>query len=476
MPKGDKYRPLNIRSIQDERILQYNISPDEITLPSVGIFDEPTRCYKINHQWAKIVTGAISLLIEIAAWDEAENEGYNAILEIQKFLIGEDCMDCNDVEDCLTTSPIIIAIQDAIDALEANDAMQDADIDALEANDAIQDAAISDHEGRLSQAELSIQQHNLDISDLQSRVNSAEISIQQHDLTLTDHETRITDLESAGGGNGGGGGMTVIPWGYHNELSANVTANVSEGWVEVTSFPHNFTYTHVMMILEMKVFAFGGTGRIRLRVTDGTTNLAFSTNEAWAYEQNHMSIQLVDVIDLPQTGNLIVHVDITNTTGANMLAKKGQQIPLAIWEYSSQQPIINTVTFDSDSAPYTLMQNQVGSVQNAGNPENGLVGGCNAGEFIGISYDNGGDTIQDINLDMYLNDKNVFRLQIHADGTLIYDQPMDFSGQSNIWFNHRVSDFSGSLFPVAANEIEVSIINPSGNITTARMDNIEIEL
>lgn len=60
----------------------------------VGIFDAPTRCYTINLQWAKIVMGMVSWLAEVAPWRDAQHEGYPAILEIQKFLAGDNCADC----------------------------------------------------------------------------------------------------------------------------------------------------------------------------------------------------------------------------------------------------------------------------------------------------------------------------------------------------------------------------------------------
>ncbi|KKN01198.1 hypothetical protein LCGC14_1130120 [marine sediment metagenome] len=85
---------------------------DKLVAPTVGIFDEPTRCYQINHEWAAIIMGLVSLLTEIRMWQGATDEGFPAIREVQKFLLGGNCgvIDCDELEDCLETSPIIDAI------------------------------------------------------------------------------------------------------------------------------------------------------------------------------------------------------------------------------------------------------------------------------------------------------------------------------------------------------------------------------
>jgi hypothetical protein len=100
--------------IDDERQRTVDLSDFKLELPVVGIFDEPRRCYPINKEWAKIVTGAVSLLLEIAVWPDAEHEGYQGINQILEFLKGEDCMNCDDIEDCLETSTTITNINNTI--------------------------------------------------------------------------------------------------------------------------------------------------------------------------------------------------------------------------------------------------------------------------------------------------------------------------------------------------------------------------
>lgn len=80
--------------------------------PSVGVFDEPTRCYRVNHEWAAHIAGCVSILIEPEMWVGADDERHIAIQSILKFLEGTVCdvIDCADIEDCLDTSETIEAL------------------------------------------------------------------------------------------------------------------------------------------------------------------------------------------------------------------------------------------------------------------------------------------------------------------------------------------------------------------------------
>ena len=115
MPENPKiYSSDRVLVIQDERERIVELADFNLELPLAGIFDEPRRCYPINKEWAKIVTGAVSLLLEIAVWPDAENEDYSGIQQILEFLKGEDCMDCEDIEDCLETSTTITTINNNV--------------------------------------------------------------------------------------------------------------------------------------------------------------------------------------------------------------------------------------------------------------------------------------------------------------------------------------------------------------------------
>ena len=60
------YSTDRVQVTQDERERIISLSDFNLSLPSVGIFDEPIRCYRVNKEWAKIITGAVSILLEIA--------------------------------------------------------------------------------------------------------------------------------------------------------------------------------------------------------------------------------------------------------------------------------------------------------------------------------------------------------------------------------------------------------------------------
>lgn len=76
----------------DEKKRVIDFWDTNLPVPTPGIFDEPTRCYRINTEWAKVVMGFASWLAEIAAWKDAQDENYPAIQEILKFLKGDSCV------------------------------------------------------------------------------------------------------------------------------------------------------------------------------------------------------------------------------------------------------------------------------------------------------------------------------------------------------------------------------------------------
>lgn len=98
--------------VRTEFILDF--SKYKITLPQAGVFDEPRRCYPLNNEWAKIFMGFLDTLTDPRLWTDAEDETYLGIQALLEFMRGEDCMDCQDVEDCLDTSQTIINITETI--------------------------------------------------------------------------------------------------------------------------------------------------------------------------------------------------------------------------------------------------------------------------------------------------------------------------------------------------------------------------
>lgn len=93
MPQPDKSRGQEDRWLvaEDEKQRALYLRQMELVPPTVGIFDEPTRCYTINKEWAKIVMGMVSWLTEIAPWRDAQDESYMGIEQISWFLQGQNC-------------------------------------------------------------------------------------------------------------------------------------------------------------------------------------------------------------------------------------------------------------------------------------------------------------------------------------------------------------------------------------------------
>ncbi len=61
------------------------------TPPTPGIFDSPTRCYKVNQEWAGHLMGAVTALELWKAWLGAEDDRNPSVQAVSEFLIGEDC-------------------------------------------------------------------------------------------------------------------------------------------------------------------------------------------------------------------------------------------------------------------------------------------------------------------------------------------------------------------------------------------------
>lgn len=82
----------------------------KITLPPSDIHDPPYKCYRLNLHWQPIVLGFLDWLADVASWQEAEDEDFEGIQQIIKFMRGSMCIDCGDVENCLKDSAIIASL------------------------------------------------------------------------------------------------------------------------------------------------------------------------------------------------------------------------------------------------------------------------------------------------------------------------------------------------------------------------------
>ena len=97
------------KDFQRTKLLDFNDFKPDIPVP--GIFDEPTRCYQINVEWASIVMGMVSWLTDPDLWGNDKDERFVAIQEISKFLQGMQCMNCQDVLACVNADASQIALQ-----------------------------------------------------------------------------------------------------------------------------------------------------------------------------------------------------------------------------------------------------------------------------------------------------------------------------------------------------------------------------
>jgi len=98
----------------DEKRFSIDFSEMRLELPQTNIGDAPYRCYRANVQWAKIIDGWIDLLADVAAWYEADDENYEGIRQIQYFLRGVDCVNCDELEACLQVSPTFQTVKNFV--------------------------------------------------------------------------------------------------------------------------------------------------------------------------------------------------------------------------------------------------------------------------------------------------------------------------------------------------------------------------
>ena len=120
MSKNDNDQRLanRVRTTADEKDINKFSYEKLLVPPSVAISEEPTICYQVNREWNKYISGAISLLLEIAVWRDAEDETYEAIQQVSNLLLGSECGGGMDCDDCLSTSDIIKYINNRTYQLE----------------------------------------------------------------------------------------------------------------------------------------------------------------------------------------------------------------------------------------------------------------------------------------------------------------------------------------------------------------------
>lgn len=449
LPRKHHYQSDEVRTIEDEKKRTIDLEDFNLELPTVDIFDEPTRCYAVNHEWAKIITGAIDILCEIAVWKDATDEGYVGIRKIQEFLKGSNCMSCNDVEICLSASPIIadilaqIANNDTdITNLQNVDTTHAADIIALYAENDVQDLEIGDH----------------------------ALSIQQINLTIAYHAELIAALQNASSGNAAGK-VKFKTTSYHNL----VTYNSSYSGIAYATMPqsvqmHQFSYKNAHIIatslnkyeLQNPNFA---TILIQVDGQNGTNEWKL---QGIAQRNVHLGQFMVGMdITAPIEMNLQWKVDVA---GKKVKEINGTNITWTILEYEIENPL---VTFDSGTYPYTLPLAQEGKVLSGGNPNDCLKGiSLVLGEYISVLIDLGGDVeIHDVIYDARSSELNGNSTKIYVDGSLIGGNSY-IGATPNTWETFKQSDWS-ALLPVTGRIVEVRFVAAT-SVFDMRIDNIKV--
>lgn len=89
IPGSDKERPLKTEWDEQRYVPTPRRSP--LPAPSVGIFEEPTRCVQINKEWWSHVSGMIDVLSSPELWEGDSEEQTRAIREIAALLATENC-------------------------------------------------------------------------------------------------------------------------------------------------------------------------------------------------------------------------------------------------------------------------------------------------------------------------------------------------------------------------------------------------
>ena len=173
--------------------------------------------FSCNTEWRPIITGWLSWLLESTYWDGATDEQNAGTHGISLFLqeVIMPSFDCNDVENCLTTSPTIANLQNLILALQTADTGLQAQITDNDNDISTINSGLITVNNQIQSLETDVAQNIADISalTLQQNANTSQIATNISDIAsnlviLNDHESRITTLENSSSGGGGGGTPT----------------------------------------------------------------------------------------------------------------------------------------------------------------------------------------------------------------------------------------------------------------------------
>ncbi len=491
------------------------IDPPETVCVQIEI---PNDFYHIAAFW-----GALEELAKAYRWRDSYVGGSAAayvwrdIIDYAANLvrIGDNCMsdpfDCTDVELCLATSDIIAALQTQItnnaNGVSTNNALITTNTNAIgnqatliqnnadqilinqtnignNANDIIDVETaltiltnrVTVNEGDITDLETNLSLTNVQVGLNADDIDDLELDAAQQALTLIDHEARIAMLE--GGGVGGGGFVKVLETVILDDTG--YISVPSPGWQKITDIPdlvvdlngQGLTQVHYQL-------ACYTNGKVSFRVTDGTAISevrSFFTPNVLHYDAITFTAEFEDLSE----GSHTFWLELREDSGQSFIPKS--RIIGTVWEIAatSTPPILTDpiVTFDPDTAPYSLTVGQKGLPSANGNPDLCLAGDdVEDPDFIEIQVDLGIDKpINNVILDYYTSDHVNTNFQIYIDdvyfgGGLALDL-------SDVWDEHNAltDDPTPPPFPTSGRLVRIRLkASFAATIADLRFDNIFID-
>jgi len=484
-----------VNVIQDERERIVVLSEFNLELPIVGVFDEPLRYYKVNEEWAKIITGAVDLLTEVAVWKDAENEGYTGIRSILEFLKGEIIVpfDCDDVEACLASSVIINALSSQVFQNQVDIALHDTliadnanEIMSLKDRVAVVEQVVLVNADGITQNQADIALHDILIDDnineivalkavddnFQLQISSLSSQITTNDSELADHEARISDIEASGGGGGGGGGIVTSEHTSSNPI-LQVTSSVLFVDIPSSIYSHQFTHSNALIIATTNGFNTNGARSIRIAIgLDGVVGSVIAERASTLRDRMIVSETFTGLNTSAPTDISLMFA--TSNADGSARIQQNDTLLHTIIEYGEVVPTQENilVTFDPGGHAYTLPDTpspNVGTIAVNGNPLNALFSNAiNIGDYIALRIDLGANkSITNYSIDYFVNAHADGIVEIWLDGVFFQNTSLNVSV---MW-----DTLTGNL-GTSAQIIEVRLIAVINSLVTARLDNISFEI
>jgi hypothetical protein len=456
----------------------------------LGVFDTPKRCYPLNNEWAKYIFGMILWLSEVTSWELSTDEGYQAIQDILEFTVGEGCMDCNDVETCLSTSAIIASLQSQIttnlNAIISNDTDIANNLAAIQGNT----TNIANLTTRMDTAET-------DIVAIQGRLDTNETQIQNnldsiidhtalliaHNTLLDNHEARLLALESAGGQGG------VVARAYNKkstQLVSDFLINDATNWMDTgldiaVDIPNN-AITQVSFRLTLIASSVINQHVAEFRIESDSeftvvTEIHYEPEESG---ENHTWTIMGAFDGLP--AGVTTFTLFARKILRNFSIPDNETLTIEVWSIGGQvAPVeLGIVTFDTGGYPlYVLNSVPLNhSIEPNGNPGNcAEIANMVEDDFIEIEIDlQSEQTVNDIVMDMLHSvETSSTGYWIWADGdlkTLFSNSDHDTGSWHSMSFENDVP----SVFPFTGQVIKIRVEATPSGISLLRLDNIDIQV